>query len=237
MNRLKQGDLKGVYYREGVGNIDLVWGDEGGGFEHILKKHIGEGKSFANVEEAEKEISNIINNGVIDFENGDRIVFKINNKLVTIRKNYRRNGKKIADKNWVLTAYDEMSADSESPVATIQDLAGLATDNSISKDSQNSPTDQTNPQESSSTTRYSLPEERKEYVENTIGKRLSTRNYGDIKKINPFFKLLHSENYRIWIPYRDVFTTPTVDDYYSGQKPNSRQSEQSLKAMECWDLF
>ena len=157
------------------------------------------------------------------------------NKLVTIRKNYRIKGKKIADKNWVLTAYDEMSADSESPVATIQDLAGLATDNSISKDIQNSPTDQTNPQETDTTTRYSRnvggnkgytdnstrfssPEQRKEYVENTIGQCLSTRNYGDIKKINPFFKLLHSENYRIWIPYRDVFTTPTVDDYYIGTK-------------------
>ncbi len=88
----------------------------------------------------------LINNGVIDFENGDKVKINSGNKLVTIRKNYRIKGKKIADKNWVLTAYDEMSADSESPVATIQDLAGLATDNSISKDIQNSPTDQTNPQ-------------------------------------------------------------------------------------------
>ena len=111
-----------------------------------------------------------------------------------------------------------MSADSESPITNIQSLAGLTTDNSISKDIQNSPTDQTNPQETDTTTRFSSPEQRKEYVENTIGKRLSTRNCGDIKKINPFFKLLHSDNYRTWIPYRDVFTTPTVDDYYIGTK-------------------
>lgn len=30
-----------------------------------------------------------------------------------IRKNIREKGKKIADKNWVLTAYDELSADGD----------------------------------------------------------------------------------------------------------------------------
>ena len=46
----------------------------------------------------------------------------------------RENGKKIADKNWVLTAYDEKSADSESPVTTNKSLAGSATDKSHGKD-------------------------------------------------------------------------------------------------------
>lgn len=41
------------------------------------------------------------------------MVFKIGNRIVTVRKNFRVNGKKSADKNWMLTAYDEMSADSQ----------------------------------------------------------------------------------------------------------------------------
>ena len=69
--------------------------------------------------------------------------------------------KKKADKNWILTAYDKTSADSESPITTNQGLAGLATDNFTHKVTQNSPTDQTNPQQSTTgqgKTLHSLPE-------------------------------------------------------------------------------
>lgn len=123
----KSGDLLGVFHRDGFGDIDLVWGDKRGGAEHIIDKHVGEGKSFATEEEAFTEIDRIIKTGKKDFENGDKVVFKDGNKIVTVRKNWRENGKKIADKNWVLSAYDKTSADSESPVATNKSLAGSAT--------------------------------------------------------------------------------------------------------------
>ena len=130
----KSGDLLSVFHRDEFGDIDLVWGDETGGLSHILAKHVGEGKSFADPEEAMAAIDNIVQNGDKVFENGDKAVFKIGNKQVTIRKNFREKGKKIADKNWVLTAYDESSADSGSPAATNQDKAGKVTANSGGKD-------------------------------------------------------------------------------------------------------
>ena len=101
----KGGDLLGVFHRKDVGDIDLVWGDENGGLAHILHKHVGEGKSFANVDEAMSHIQNIIETGKNDFEDGDKIVFRNGSELVTVRKNFREGGKKIADKNWILTAY------------------------------------------------------------------------------------------------------------------------------------
>ncbi len=107
------GDALGVFHRNGVGDIDVVWGDKGGGLDHIISKHVGDGKSFLSVDEAAKEIDDIIRTGDKGFENGDKIVFKKGSKLVTIRKNVRENGKKTADKNWVLTAYDELSADGD----------------------------------------------------------------------------------------------------------------------------
>ena len=107
----KGGDLLGVFSRDGVGEIDVVWGDERGGFAHILGKHVGEGKSFPTASEAARAIDEIIKTGEVSFENGDKVVFKKDGKVVTIRKNVREGGKKIAAKNWVLTAYDEMSAD------------------------------------------------------------------------------------------------------------------------------
>ena len=107
------GDALGVFHRNGVGDIDVVWGDKGGGLDHIISKHVGDGKSFLSVDEAAKEIDDIIRTGDKGFENGDKIVFKKGSKLVKIRKNVRENGKKTADKNWVLTAYDELSADGD----------------------------------------------------------------------------------------------------------------------------
>ena len=107
----KGGDLLGVFSRDGVGEIDVVWGDERGGFAHILGKHVGEGKSFPTASEAARAIDEIIKTGEVSFENGDKVVFEKDGKVVTIRKNVREGGKKIAAKNWVLTAYDEMSAD------------------------------------------------------------------------------------------------------------------------------
>ena len=131
-----------MFHRDGVGDIDLVWGDKGGGFEHIVSKHIGEGKSFSTVDEAAQVIDDIIKTGTKDFENGDKIVFKKGSKLVTIRKNVRDKGKKIADKNWVLTAYDELSADGDvSAIAPVnQGQAAPTTDKSRGKDTDKSET-------------------------------------------------------------------------------------------------
>ena len=127
----KGGDLLGVFHRKDVGDIDLVWGDENGGLAHILHKHVGEGKSFANVDEAMSHIQNIIETGKNDFEDGDKIVFRKRSELVTVRKNFREGGKKIADKNWVLTAYDKEAADNGNRVTT-KVIEGKATPHTAS---------------------------------------------------------------------------------------------------------
>ena len=129
----KGGDLLGVFHRKDVGDIDLVWGDENGGLAHILHKHVGEGKSFANVDEAMSHIQNIIETGKNDFEDGDKIVFRKGAELVTVRKNFREGGKKIADKNWVLTAYDKEAADNGNRVTT-KVIEGKATPHTASID-------------------------------------------------------------------------------------------------------
>ena len=129
----KGGDLLGVFHRKDVGDIDLVWGDENGGLAHILHKHVGEGKSFANVDEAMSHIQNIIETGKNDFEDGDKIVFRRGSELVTVRKNFREGGKKIADKNWVLTAYDKEAADNGNRVTT-KVIEGKATPHTASTD-------------------------------------------------------------------------------------------------------
>lgn len=149
----KSGDLLGVFHRKGVGDIDLIWGDNHAGLAHIINKHIGNGKSFSNMKEFIESITDIINNGNIDFENGDKIVFKKGSKLVTIRTNIRNKGKKIADKNWILTAYDELSADGDvSAIAPInKGQAARTTGKSNSKDTPENRAVQTFGQENAET--------------------------------------------------------------------------------------
>ena len=147
----KDGDLLGVFHRSDVGDIDLVWGDDKGGFAHIINKHVGEGKSFANAEDAIRDIDNII-------KNGDKIVFIKDGKKVTIRKNIRVKGKKIADKNWVLTAYDLSASDGSSAITTTnQGEAAPATDKSASKDTAKTSDSQENEKKELKRTREILP--------------------------------------------------------------------------------
>ena len=102
----KSGDLLGVFHRRDIGDIDMVWGDNGGGLCHILNKHIND-KDFPTVKDLVSRIEDIVNNGKVDFSNGDKMVLKKDGYVVTIRRNVREKGIKIADKNWVLTAYNK----------------------------------------------------------------------------------------------------------------------------------
>ncbi len=60
----KSGDLLGVFHREDIGDIDLVWGNEDMGLAHILGKHVGKGKDFATASEAMEMVERIVNGGV-----------------------------------------------------------------------------------------------------------------------------------------------------------------------------
>ena len=102
----ESGDLLGVFHRKDIGDIDMVWGDDGGGLCHILNKHIND-KDFPTVKDLVSRIEDIVNNGKVDFSNGDKMVLKKDGYAVTIRRNVREKGIKIADKNWVLTAYNK----------------------------------------------------------------------------------------------------------------------------------
>lgn len=112
----QEGDLQGVFFRKGIGEIDLVWGDESCGVCHILLKHIND-KDFPTVNHMIQSISDIVKNGHSCQENPDVAVLKKDGFIVVIRKNYRIKGKKPESKNWILTAYSkESSAATRAPL-------------------------------------------------------------------------------------------------------------------------
>lgn len=98
LNNLKSGYLRGVFYRDGIGNIDMVWGNEKAGLQHIINKHIEEADDFNSVEEAMQVINETINNGTIS-QQGTNISLDY--------KGYRVSIAQSNEGNWVLTALDK----------------------------------------------------------------------------------------------------------------------------------
>ena len=110
----KSGNLLGVFHRDDIGDISLVWGDSKGGLEHIIKRHIEDQNDFRNIEEAAKVIQQTIDNGAITRENKDKVVIDYNDYRVAIQKQTRdTNGNVIENGNWVVTAFDKSRSKKE----------------------------------------------------------------------------------------------------------------------------
>ena len=107
LTKHKSGDLLGVFHRDGFGDIDLVWGDNGGGLAHIIQRHVEEQNDFNSVEEVRDVIDDVIKNGKIVRENADKVNIDYNGYRVSVRKNVRDGqGNIVENKNWVVTAFD-----------------------------------------------------------------------------------------------------------------------------------
>ena len=106
--RHKSGKLLGVFHRNDIGEISLVWGDEKGGLAHIISKHIVEQNDFNNIDEVINTMQQVINNGTITRENKDKVVIDYNDYRVAIRKQTRDNNGNIVEQgNWIVTAFDK----------------------------------------------------------------------------------------------------------------------------------
>ncbi|TLD98111.1 hypothetical protein LS73_009430, partial [Helicobacter muridarum] len=103
----KQGQVTGAFYKEGLGDIDLVWGNKNIGLQKILEKHINDFKSFVG-DSAEQKLINgideIVQNGKVVSNAGvNTIIHNKDNReyRVGLSKGFHSNG----ENNWVITAY------------------------------------------------------------------------------------------------------------------------------------
>lgn len=100
----KQGHVKGAFHRKEVGDIDLPWGDENGGIEHVIKRRdamLAKGAGNISGIEMVKKIPDIIVNGDFNIDSLGRPGFIFNNCRVAIRPTY--DGIKL---NWVVSAME-----------------------------------------------------------------------------------------------------------------------------------
>ena len=119
----QDGDLLGVFCRDELGEIDLVWGsdEEGKGLAHIIKKHVERLKDFANVEEARCKIEDVIKNGDIIKNKWDKATIEKEGYRVAISKNVRDSQGNIVEekKNWVVTSFDNNTPKSQKKTSAI----------------------------------------------------------------------------------------------------------------------
>lgn len=111
------GDLLGVFHRNELGDIDLIWGskEKNQGFEHIIDKHVNQLHDFETPEDAVSKIEDVINNGKLIKDKWDKATFEKDGYRVVVRKNVRGDNGEIVDekKNWVVTAFDNDKSQKE----------------------------------------------------------------------------------------------------------------------------
>ncbi|MGN8366739.1 DUF3519 domain-containing protein [Helicobacter pylori] len=114
----KKGFVAGAFYKEGLGDIDLVWGNKDYGLEHILKRReyqalnngINETEAKEYAMSVVKTIPEVIEKGVKVERNG-RMAIEYQNIRVGLKDNWK--GEKLPN-HWVISSYEKRSENSES---------------------------------------------------------------------------------------------------------------------------
>ncbi|MFP6134978.1 DUF3519 domain-containing protein, partial [Helicobacter pylori] len=108
----KKGFVAGAFHKEGLGDIDLVWGNKDYGLEHILKRReeqaINKGLNETEAKEyamsVVKTIPEVIEKGVKVERNG-RMSIEYQNIRVGLKDNWK--GEKLPN-HWVITGYEKL---------------------------------------------------------------------------------------------------------------------------------
>lgn len=148
----KGGDLLGVFHRDEVGDIDLVWGEshnpyKGKGLSHIIRKHIDTLHDFKDIDDLSDKLDDVVNNGNVGYNGNNIEITKDGYRVVLAQEN---DGKK-----WILTAFDNSKTKKEklssvntpgTPIDNSGSRAVAADDASLSegKDTNNISNDQEN---------------------------------------------------------------------------------------------
>ena len=112
-----KGQVVGAFYKEGLGDIDLVWGEvsgkgkqaQGFGLAKILEKHLDDFKDFAGDTKEQKLI-----NGLMEIMKNGKVVTDDNGRTTIVYRDYfkiglKGNWKGEDTKNkWIITAYEDI---------------------------------------------------------------------------------------------------------------------------------
>ncbi|WQX72066.1 DUF3519 domain-containing protein [Helicobacter pylori] len=126
----KKGFVAGAFYKEGLGDIDLVWGNKDYGLEHILKRREKQAKNQGLNEQQAKEyalniaktIPEAIEKGNAITDNYGRMAVEYKNIRVGLNDKWDNQN---LDNKWVVSSYEIYNSESESPFLLMTQLQGV----------------------------------------------------------------------------------------------------------------
>ncbi|WP_240454423.1 DUF3519 domain-containing protein, partial [Helicobacter pylori] len=126
----KKGFVAGAFYKEGLGDIDLVWGNKDYGLEHILKRREKQAKNKGLNEQQAKEyalniaktIPEAIEKGNAITDNYGRMAVEYKNIRVGLNDDWY--SEKLPNK-WVISSYEIHNSESEPPSLLMAQLQGV----------------------------------------------------------------------------------------------------------------
>ncbi|ENH60279.1 hypothetical protein HPHPA11_1440 [Helicobacter pylori Hp A-11] len=125
----KKGFVAGAFHKEGLGDIDLVWGNKDYGLEHILKRREKQAKNKGLNEQQAKEyalniaktIPEVIEKGV-KVDNNGRMAVEYKN--IRVGLNDKWDNQKLENK-WLISSYEIYNSESEPPSLLMAQLQGV----------------------------------------------------------------------------------------------------------------
>ncbi|WRF33445.1 DUF3519 domain-containing protein [Helicobacter pylori] len=107
----KKGFVAGAFYKEGLGDIDLVWGNKDYGLEHIFTRRESDAIDKGMSEEEAKKyaleiinnIPNIISNGKLSKDDLGRLSIEFKNQRVGLNDSWKGE---TLNNRWVITSYE-----------------------------------------------------------------------------------------------------------------------------------
>ncbi|WP_232779703.1 DUF3519 domain-containing protein [Helicobacter pylori] len=126
----KKGFVAGAFYKEGLGDIDLVWGNKDYGLEHILKRREKQAKNKGLNEQQAKEyalniaktIPEAIEKGKVGRDAQGRLKIEFKNQRVGLNDDWY--SEKLPNK-WVVSSYEIHNSESEPPSLLMAQLQGV----------------------------------------------------------------------------------------------------------------
>ncbi|EJB42852.1 hypothetical protein HPHPA4_0586 [Helicobacter pylori Hp A-4] len=139
MNKLletKKGFVAGAFYKEGLGDIDLVWGNKDYGLAHIIERRtankINQGASEAEAKEYAynivKTIPEVLEKGTKGADHLGRVFVDYDNKRIGLN-NIWKNEK--LENHWVISSYELYDTEKQALRSTPQAITKEKAFNSL----------------------------------------------------------------------------------------------------------
>ncbi|WP_201737608.1 DUF3519 domain-containing protein [Helicobacter pylori] len=139
MNKLletKKGFVAGAFYKEGLGDIDLVWGNKDYGLEHILKRRESDAMDKGMSKEEAKEyalnivksIPEVLEKGTKGTDHLGRVFVDYGNKRVGLNNEWKNEK---LENHWVISSYELYDTEKQALRSTPQAITKEKAFNSL----------------------------------------------------------------------------------------------------------